>query len=319
MSRLTDSVLAKGKAYGGHSAALDLKLGGQSGHTSAIGRVGADGKNYDEWISNQAHVKQNIIPVVLKYPTAFDYFTDKAMMISAYNAIMTMHPETITGFQSGLTVDFDEHAIGGAGEMQEEFTKVSRARTAINMTFKEKAGKSIQKYIDLVIRHLYSDPDMEKPLISNALNTDAKFGGLYTPDYYTGTHLYIEPDVTQQNVVDAWLCTNVMFKSNGERTAKRDIHSARETMDLSIDLTSITMNSDSVLKLAQTVLSGLNVLHANPDDAVLPQIITEPGLGNQHAGLSSTDFNAVPNVAGSQVPNNAASAAASQSTQAVTA
>jgi len=292
MSRLKEAILAKGKAYSGHTNMLDLSHGGQNGHNSAIGRVGADGKNYDEWISNQAHVKQNIIPVVLSYPKGLDFMPNPQGWIDAYNAIMTLHPLTIDGLTSGLTAEFDEHAIAG-GEMQEELTKVTRARSALSMTFKEKSGKSIQKYIDMVMRYLYSDPDSEKPLVTDLTTDD--FGGMYTPDYFTGTHLYIEPDVTQRRVVDAWLCTNIMFKGNGDRTGKRDIHSARETIDLSIDLTSITMNNEAVLNLADTILGNLSVINTNPQLAmVVPTNEVAPNLLSGTTNFNSTSYNSVP-------------------------
>jgi len=281
MSKLKDAILASHKAYAGHSPVLNLAYGGQNGHMNAIGRAGSDGTgNFSEWISNQAYVKQNIIPVVMEYPKAFDLMADSQMWIDTYNAIMTLHPLTITGLTSGLTVEFAEHAVGGAGEMQEEISKVSRARSTLNKTYKEKSGKSIQKFIDMVIRYLYSDPDMDKPLlfsgaagIANPVKVSAlSGGGMYTPDYYTGTNLYIEPDISQQQVVDAWMVTNIMFKSNGDRTGKRDIHSARETTDLAIDFTGITMNNESVLRLADSVLKGLNVLNASPDNVTLPVV-----------------------------------------------
>ena len=303
MSRIKESIIQRQNSYAGHSPVLDLAYGGQNGHSAAIGKVGADGKNYDEWISNQAYVKQNIIPIVLSYPKAFDFMPNPQSWIDTYNALMTLHPLTISGFTSGLTVDFDEHAIGSAGEMQEELTKVSRARTTINKTYKEKAGKSIQKFIDMVIRYLYSDPDVDKPLVSNLVPNE-NFGGLYTPDYYTGTHIYIEPDITQSFVVDAWLCTNVMFKGNGDRTGKRDTHSARETLDLSIDFTSITMNNEAVLQLADSLLANLSVLNAMPDmSMVVPQSTIDAKLGAGLAAGRSTEFNATP-------PNNVAMPAA---------
>jgi len=290
MSRVKDAIMAKGKAYAGSSPVANLSYGGQGGHTAAIGRIGVDGKNYGEWISNQAYVRQNVIPIVLDYPKAFDYMPDAQMWIDAYDALMTLHPISIDGLQSGLTVEFDEQAIGGAGEMQEDYTKVSRARTTLSKTYKEKSGKAIQRYIDMVIRYLYSDPDVEKPLVTNLVPDS--FGGIYTPDFYTGTHLYIEPDITQTKVVDAWLCSNIMFKGNGDRTGKRDIHTARETLDLSIELTSITMNNEAVLKLAETMLAQLNTLTANPDlDMVVPVNEVSAALG---AGTGSTNFNSVP-------------------------
>ena len=302
MSRLTNAILSKGAAWDDKSAALDLSFGGQNGHTHRIGKVGPDGvTNYSEWISNQAHVQQNIIPVVLDYPRGLDLMPQADKWIAQYNALMTLHPLTITGLQSGLTAEFDEHAIGAAGEMQEELTKVSRARSSVSMTYKEKNGKAIQKYIDMIMRYLYSDPDVEKPLITNIpgamakIGTDTVTGGtsnIYTADFYTGTNLYIEPDVTQHHVVDAWLTTNVMFKGNGDRTGERDTHGPRKTIDLSIELTGITMSNQSVRSLAATVLASLNatgtgVLNNNPDMLPLPKAAVDSKILSSNQGYNT--------------------------------
>jgi len=298
MSRLKDAVLGANTAYTGHAPVLDLTFGGQNGRNAAIGR--SDGtNNYAEWISNQAYVRQNIIPIVLAYPKAYDLLDEpaKTKMIDTYNALMTIHPMSIEGLQSGLSVEFAEHAIGAAGEMQHEITKTSRAVSTLSMNFNEKAGKAIQKFIDWNIRYLYSDPDVEKPLISNLYdfgtggNTGA--AGMYTPDFYTGTVLYIEPDVTQQHVNDSWLMSNIMFKGNGDRTGKRDIHSARETLDLSIECTGLTMSNENVDMLADTMLKQLNVLVSNPTVAMtLPQGAQETSLAAN--ANNSNQFDSVP-------------------------
>jgi hypothetical protein len=271
MSRIKDSVLAKDKAYAGQSAINDLSFGGQSGLAANIGAVGADGENVGEWISNQAYVKRNIIPVVLKYPKFFDQMGDsKDKLIASYKALIELHPMSIDGLSSGLTVEFDEHAVGGAGEMQEEITNVTRARSTPSFTYKEKAGKAIQKFVDFIIRYGYMDPDTKQPLVAAQL-TDEQKKGIYSPDFYTGTVLFIEPDVLQLNAVDAWLCVNMAFKGNGDRTGKRDIHSAGEAPEIILESTAITLNNDVVIKLADTILKSMVVIGFNPNtDTVLP-------------------------------------------------
>ncbi len=271
MSRVKDSVLAKDKAYAGQTATNDLSFGGQGGLAANIGAVGADGKNVGEWISNQAYVKRNIIPVVLKYPKFFDQMGDsKDKLIAAYKALIELHPMSIDGLTSGLTVEFDEHAVGGAGEMQEEITNVTRARSTPSFTYKEKAGKSIQKFIDFIIRYGYMDPDTKQPLVAASLTEEQK-KGIYSPDFYTGSVLFIEPDVLQLNAVDAWLCVNMAFKGNGDRTGKRDVHAAGEAPEITLESTAITLNNDVVIKLADTILKGMSNIGFNPnEDSTLP-------------------------------------------------
>jgi len=271
MARIKDALLQKGNGHAVHSPVASLNYGGQNGYMAKIGRVDLDGKNYEEWISNQAYVQRNIIPIVIRTPLFFNFMPEPKKWISAYKALIELHPLAITGLTSGLTVEVDEHAIGGAGEMQEEATNVTRARSNINTNFKEKANKSITKFLDLCIRYGIMDPDTKKPLVSNLIDDIGQIGGAYTADFYTGTVLFIEPDVTQKVVVDAWLTTNMFPKTNGERTGKRDIHSAGEAPELSIDWGGITMNNEEVLKMADIVLSKLTVIKTLPDvDMVTP-------------------------------------------------
>lgn len=267
--RITDAILGKGSAYAGHAPALNLAYGGQNGPMAKIGMVGTDGNNYGEWISNQAYVRRNIIPIVISYPKFFDLMPDASKWIDAYKAMIELLPLSIDGLSSGLTVETDEHPVGGAGEMQEEITNVTRARSTLNFTYKDKAGKAIQRFLDLIIRYGYMDPDVKKPLVTQYITDITTIGGMYSADYYTGTVLFIEPDITEKVVVDAWLSTNMFFKSNGDRTGKRDIHSANEVPEYSIESSCITMNNESVFTLADTILASLTVLNKIPDTGII--------------------------------------------------
>jgi hypothetical protein len=282
MARITDSILGKDKAYGGHSGTMDLSRGGMGGYLPHIGVVGADGKSYDAWISNHAYVKRNIIPIVMSYPKFFDLMPDKDKWIESYKALIELQTLTIDGLSSGLTAEFDEHPVGSAGEMQEELTKVTRARSTLAMTWKEKAGKSIQKFFDFYMRYGMLDPDANKPLVTKYIDDMEKIGGMYTPDFYTGTVLFIEPDVTHKVVVDAWLCTNVSPKGNGDRTGKRDIKTAGEVPEIAVEFTSITMNNEAVLVLGDKILKSLTVINKLPDtDMVLPIQEVEASLAGK--------------------------------------
>lgn len=282
MGAYADSILASNTAYSGHSPAMALEYGGQHGHMARIGLLGPNGQPFDEWINNAAYVRRNVIPIVINYPRFFDHMPEKLRFIRAYKALMEIHPLTIDGLSSGLTVDTDEHPIGGAGEMQEEITDTKRARSQLSFTFKEKMGKSIQKFLDYYIRFGMMDPDVKRPLVSRYFSTISQIGGMYTPDFYTGSMIFIEPDITHKQVVDAWLCVNMFPKSNGDRTGKRDIRSAGEIPEYSIEFASITMNNEAVLRLADSILPALTVLNKIPDlDLYLPVNTINAGLTAQ--------------------------------------
>lgn len=104
MGILTDALINKDTLYAGSSAALNLAHGGQNGVHAKIGTV-IDGKNYDEWMSNQAYISRNIIPIVIRYPKFFDLLPDSKKWIEAYKALIELHPLSIEGLSSGLTVE----------------------------------------------------------------------------------------------------------------------------------------------------------------------------------------------------------------------
>jgi len=287
MAKITDAVLNKATAYSGHNAGLDLGYGGAGGYLPKIGRKGTDGAFYDEWISNAAYIKRNLIPVVMSYPKFMSSMPEPDKWKASFKSLIELHPETIDGLSSGLTVDTDQHPVGGGGEMQDEVTNVTRAVSNITYTFKEKAGKSIQKFLDYYIRYGILDPDVKKPLVMQYMKNLDAVGGMYLPDMYTFTVMFIEPDISMTTVVDAWLCTNVFPTSNGDRTAKRDIHSAGEMLDLSIEFKSITLNSESVLTLADKILAKLTVLNKVPDlDLVLPTDSINPDIAKATTGFN---------------------------------
>ena len=275
--RRVDAIIApdNGEAltYGGHSGSINLSQGGQFGLMPRIGYVDASGRNFGEFISSHAYVSKNVIPIVLDYPRFFDFFQDKDLWISAYKNIIETLPRSIEGLQSGLKVDVDEHPIGGAGEMMEEPTNVTRERSTLSFTIRERAGKSVVKFLDYMIRYGLMDPDQKRPLVSRLWSGKGleDVGGMYTPDFYTGTAIFIEPDTTMRVAVDAWLCTNMFFKGTGERTGKRDITTAGEMKEITLESTCITMSNENVRILADKILSELTILKTIPDtDMHLP-------------------------------------------------
>ena len=283
MATITDSVLNQKTLYAGSSPTPNLKYGGQSGYLPRIGMVGPDGKNYDEWISNQAYVSRNIIPVVIRAPKFFSLLPEPARWLEVYKALLEVHALSIVGLTSEIELTTDEHAIGGGGEFQEEVTDSKRTRSAISYTFKEKTNKAIVKFLDYYIRYGIMDPDVKKPLISTSVDTSS----IPSAELSTGTILFIETDISQRVVVDAWLCSNFFPRRTGERTGQRNLTSAGETKDLSIDFASITMNNEAVLNMATNILNGLTILNNIPDiNNVVPSSEITPEVAASAVGFN---------------------------------
>lgn len=286
MARLTDAIITKGQAYSGQSPTLDLGYGGQQGYMPRLGTTGPDGKVYEEWINNTLYIRQNVIPIVLRYPKFMDLMQDSKLWIRAYKAMIEEHPTEISGLSSGLTVDTDSSPIGGAGEEQEQPTNTKREKSNISITIPDKAGKSVMKFFDMYIRYGIQDPDVKKPLVSQFIDTEKQIG-LYTPEWYTGMVIFIEPDITQQIVLDAWLAFNFFPKSNGSREGSRNVTDGGQRNDISLEFSSIVMNNQAAINLGQSLLKKLTVLKQIPDTHMItPTNGIDPSVSSVDFGFN---------------------------------
>ena len=255
MSRLTDAILGSpagglGYATNAKQPMLDLTYGGQQGWSP----------NPIEWISNQAHVRHQLVCVLLEAPRMFQLMPNSEKWVSSLKSLVELHARTIEGFNAGLTVELDEHPVGGAGEMQQEVIDVKRARTEPVFGFVEKYGRPIQTFLDYWIRYGLMDPDA-KYALAGVLGQPPED---LLADWYSMTCLFLEPDATHRKVVQAWVTTNMFPKSNGEVTGKRDLTSASELNTLSIEFTGISQYGLGVNVFAQNILDQINIKNADP-------------------------------------------------------
>ena len=108
-------------------------------------------------------------------------------------------------------------------------------------------------------------------------------GYIYTNDMFSGVVIFIEPDVTQQYVVDCWLCLNFYPLKDGTREGRRDLTQAGELNELSIDFASVTFNNEAVHILGQKLLDKLTVRQMRPDTGIRPPV------EDIHPDLSAAD------------------------------
>jgi len=250
MARITDAILGQAYAVNENQPMLDLSFGGQQGYSP----------NLIEWVSNQAYVRRNLVCILLEAPRLFTLFPNPEKWTQSLKSLMELHVRTIEGFNAGLTVETDEHPVGGAGEMQQEITDVKRARTEPVFGFVEKYGRPIQTMLDYWIRYGLMDPDTKYALASTLGQRPEDM----LADWYSMTCLFIEPDPLHSKVTQAWVTTNMFPKSNGEIIGKRDLTSASEVLNLSIEFTGISQYGIGVNKFAQTILDKINLTNADP-------------------------------------------------------
>lgn len=275
MARVTDALL-EGRAFsrGATQPMLDLSYGGQMGFSPDL----------REWVSNAAYVRRNVFCLLLEAPKAFTRLTDQNPDIwnRCLRALLELHPRTIEGLNAGLTVETAETPVGGGGEVQEEFTNVTRARSQPVFTFDEKYGMPIQTFLYNWITYALMDPESK---IANMGTLASNFPPDMLPDQYTATCIFIEPDPTHRKVVKSWLCTNMFPKGTGDILGSRDITSPMQLQQLNIEFTALTQFGLGVNQLAQRLLDNINITNANPYfrpahvQEISPDVATHTGTG----------------------------------------
>lgn len=252
MARLT-TALIDGKAYGQGSTQpmLDLTYGGQQGFAPDL----------KEWVSNAAYVRRNVFCLLLEAPKAFEKLPNPEIWVRSLRALVELHPRTINGLNAGLTVETVDTPVGGGGEVQEEVSNVTQARSQPVMEFDEKYGMPIQNLLRNWITFALMDPNSKVANVGT-LGTNAPTDML--PDQYSASMIFIEADPTHRKVVKSWLCTNMFPKGTGDIIGSRDLTTAMSLQQLSIEFTAITQFGLGVNVFAQKLLDNINLANANP-------------------------------------------------------
>ncbi len=255
MSRLADTILGQ-KAYGQYAQApmVDVKNGGQNGPMTDL----------TSFVSNSAYVRRNIVALLIEVPRGFrDLDPGTNTYAETLKALIELHPKSIEGLNSTITAEFVENAVGGAGEMQEDISNTTRARSTPTFVWTEKYGKPIRAFLQNWIQGLMMDPITKYPLVIS--NENGRKPTDLLPDYTGMTVLFFEPDPTHTKVLEAWLCTNMMPKTSGEITGRRDLTQGGESLDYSVEFTALTQHGFGVVRFAQRLLDGMNLNGMNPN------------------------------------------------------
>lgn len=287
--RITNAVLGATDRYATGAPTLNLEYGGQMGFMTRIGTVGNDGRSYEEWISNQAYIRRNVIPILLTYPRFFDYMPETAAIwIRTLKAIMEQHPLKIDGLKQGITVETDNHPVGAAGEIQEEYTKVTREPSTPSFTWQEKAGEGITRFWEWYITYGMMDPDTTIANVKNYVSLN-DYKGLYTPDFYTFSMMFIEPDALGKVPNRAWLCCNMFPKGSLNVEGSRDIKAAGEMREVSMEFSQLGCPPNvALMTMAKRLLGAMNSLKKVPlQDFVLPVTDINSSVAAQNTGIDS--------------------------------
>lgn len=254
MARLSDALLNQQAFHKGRSVPMtDLRYGASNGF---------GGMDLSEFSSATHYVRRNLVCLLIEAPKGFQYLPDPQFWVSALKSMVEVHAKSIEGFNAGLEVEVAETPVAGGGEMFQDFTNITRARTNPSFTFTDMYGRPIQNFLHDWITYLIGDPDNKVPMLSTIANVRPQD---LLADMYSATMLFYEPDPTHTKVAKAWLTTNMYPKSTGEIVGKRDLTTAGETSELSIEFTGVSQTGLGVVSFAQSLLDRINITNANPN------------------------------------------------------
>lgn len=253
MSRLADTIL-ENKAYNqyGRQAMVDIRKGGQNGLAP----------DYSAYVSSAAYVRRNLIAILIEAPRGFQDLENPDYWVSTLKNLVELAPKSIEGLQQTLSVEHIDNPFGGAGEIQQDISNVTRARSSPSFTWNEKYGKSVAAFLNGWVLNLIMDPETKYPRVVN--NSEKPTDLL--PDYTGMTVLFMEPDPTGTKVITAWLSTNMRPNDQvAEITGRRDITAAMEGQDYSVEFTALTQVGEGVNTFAQELLDNMTMTGANPN------------------------------------------------------
>lgn len=253
---VTDNSLAS--VTGG--ARVDLRTGGQYGFST----------NPKALVANANYVRRNVIAVLLEAPRGFQDLPNPELLNGTLKALVELHAKQITGLTSTLTVEYVEQPVGGAGEVQEDVSNVTRARSQPVFVWPEKEGLPVQKFVDYWIEMLLGDAETKVPRIVHVTGGNVED---LLPDYRGMTVLFFEPDSTHTRVEKAWLTTAMMPRVGGTVEGQRDLQAAGEGLEHSIEFTGVTQHGEGVKQIAQGFLTAMGLSGVNVN--LRPAIVTE--------------------------------------------
>lgn len=252
MSRQTETLLGS-QAWntGTGNEVLNPLLGGQFGWAT----------NPGEWLSAQAYVPSNLIPIALRAPKFFELMPNSEKWTGAFKVLWEKHARTIEGLKAGLTVDDASNPFGGGGELFENYVDVKRERSTLSVGLVDKYGNVWQNFLERWITYGLMHPETKVPLIATLAG---ELPSDWLADQYGGTVGFIQPDPMGRRCERMWICTNIWPKSNGPVEGKLDKTSALSPKELSIDFSSLTFINEGTRVFGQELLSAINKTYANP-------------------------------------------------------
>lgn len=236
------------------------------------------------YINNTPYVAHDLFAFLLQYPKAFDLYDKdtRDTLVRMLKALIEVNSKSIEGLRSTIETEWMSVEVGGSGEIQQEISNVTRERSAPSHTWHEVEGCPIGRFWEWIIETLHMDANSKFPnIVSEGFNITTLLA-----DMTRFVTLYVEPDRTGQYAIDAYLCANMAPQSAGERESRRQITSAKEGRDITIEFTALTQRGYGIIALGQQFLDALNYTGANPQYQPAAVTSADANIIAQQSGIT---------------------------------
>lgn len=251
---------------------LNLNKGGMMGWMP-------DMREIHSW---QQYVPRNAIFLVLETPRFLNYLPQPEIWRESWRCLIEKHAKKISGWKQGLKASITEQNVGGAGELLQIAGDMKRDRTDPVLDFDEKEGRPIQRMLEIHLRYAIMDPDTKTALIStlisaaqansgsmNDLGPDIGDDGLpkdWLLDWFGGSVLAYETDITNRFVDKASITTNFWPQETGAIDMSRDLTASKEKLELSIPFSGVTVSGYAIVQVAQKLHDAIKKAHTSPSN-----------------------------------------------------
>jgi hypothetical protein len=255
---------------------LDLQYGGLNGILPNIAKV-EGGVVYGNWISNTPDTTGMVQAVLLDYPKFFDMAgsdASKSLRGKLANFISS-HSETIEGVNDTFNWEFDDSSkVGRTGESIHIVSNATLTPTEVTISCTEKLGLPIRDLFTFIGRYGIMDVYSGSALAHLLPNYTP---GAWTLDKQSFSILVYELDSTGTVVKNAQIVANMMARTSGEYTMKKDINGAKEVRKYSIGFTGFGIRGLEVIQVAQTYV---NEVTKSTKDALLTKALYQGPVDN---------------------------------------
>lgn len=236
---------------------MDLSIAGSNGWL----------RNTAAHVSNSMYVQQKLKAVLLAPPKAFQYLDNPAQATKVLRNLIECLPNEIEGLNATIEIEFNEQAVGHAGEVWAEVSKVTRPPSKPKFTWSDKYGMAVTNFWNWFIVTFVGSPELGgvREIVNHKKYIDAGSPPL-TADMVTITMLFFEPDPTLTNITKAWIQTNMMPKMGPDVTGKTALMMESEFTPIALDFTSFGQIGNAANALALKILRELELADVRPLD-----------------------------------------------------